>query len=197
MPVAAQLIHTRMSDSIERPGPADADGEAAQESAVLDRVRRCIENVSLAFDRWDDPHVRGPGLYVVIERDPTTAFSDPMGSNRWPVEDCQSVFGPTGALFEAARSVAVACDGAVVVRSDGTFRPAMVRFTQLTDAEGETVDRPPYADWMGTRHMSALETSTRDAVFAVVTLSEEDGRATVFRDGAYEDRQRDVLDGRW
>ena len=183
-----------MSDSIEGPSPADVEGEAARGSAILDRVRDCVESVSLAFDRWDDPHVRGPGLYVVIERDPTTAFSDPMGSNRWPVEDCQSVFGHTGALFEAARSVAVACDGAVVVRSDGTIRPAMVRLTQLTDAEGETVDGLPYADWMGTRHMSALETSTRDAVFGVVTLSEEDGRVTVFRDGTYEDRQRDVLD---
>ena len=51
----------------------------------------------------------------------------------------------------------------------------------------------PYADWMGTRHMSALETSTRDAVFAVVTLSEENGRVTVFRDGDYDNRQRDEL----
>ena len=41
--------------------------------------------------------------------------------------------------------------------------------------------------------MSALETSTRDAVFAVVTLSEENGRVTVFRDGDYDDRQRDEL----
>ena len=193
MPVAAQPTDDRMSDSIERPSPVDAEGDAAQESAVLDRIRDCVEDVSLAFDRWDDAHVRGPGLYVVIERDPTTAFSDPMGSNRWPVEDCPSVFDQSGALFETAQSVAVACDGAVVVRSDGTVRPSMVRLTQLTEAEAETVDQLPYADWMGTRHMSALETSTRDAVFAVVTLSEENGRVTVFRDGTYEDRQRDVL----
>ena len=35
--------------------------------------------------------------------------------------------------------------------------------------------------------MSALETSTRDAVLATITLSEADGRVTVFRDGTYED----------
>jgi len=33
---------------------------------------------------------------------------------------------------------------------------------------------------------SALETSTRPEVFAVVTLSEEYGRVTVFRDGTFE-----------
>jgi diadenylate cyclase len=165
---------------------------------LVERLTDCAESLSLGFDGYGEAQIKGPGLYVaVVTGRSVAAYADPMGSNRWPVEDCQSVFGHTGALFEAARSVAVACDGAVVVRSDGTFRPAMVRFTQLTDAEGETVDRLPYADWMGTRHMSALETSTRDAVFAVVTLSEEDGRATVFRDGTYEDRQRDVLDGRW
>ncbi|WP_338739714.1 hypothetical protein [Haloplanus salilacus] len=40
---------------------------------------------------------------------------------------------------------------------------------------------------MGARHMGALETSTRDAVAAAITLSEEDGRVTVFDDGAFED----------
>ncbi|MDT3433661.1 DNA integrity scanning protein DisA nucleotide-binding domain protein [Haloarcula sp. 1CSR25-25] len=182
-----------MSDSTERQRSADTDGEAVPENAVLDRIRGCVESVSLAFERWDDPHVRGPGLYVVVERDSTAAFSDPIGVNRWPVEDCRSVFGHSGALFETARSVADTCDGAVVVRRDGTIRPAMVRLRQLTTAEEATGDPLPYADWMGTRHMSALETSTRDAVFAVVTLSEENGRVTVFRDGDYDDRQRDEL----
>jgi hypothetical protein len=182
-----------MSDSTERPRPADTEGDAVPESAVLDRIRCCAESVSTAFERWDDPHVRGPGLYVVVERDSTAAFADPIGSNRWPVEDCSSVFAPAGALFETARSVAVTCDGAVVVHSDGTIRPEMVRLRQLTAAEEETAGPLSYADWMGTRHMSALETSTREAVFAVVTLSEENGRVTVFRDGTYDDRQHGAL----
>jgi DNA integrity scanning protein DisA with diadenylate cyclase activity len=56
---------------------------------------------------------------------------------------------------------------------------------------------PTYADWMGARHMSAVDTSTRDPVVAAVTLSEEDGRVTVFEDGAYEDATRDALGGDW
>ncbi|MDS0219912.1 diadenylate cyclase [Haloarcula sp. S1AR25-5A] len=187
-----------MSDSIELPRPADADREPTPDcSAVLDRIEWCVESVSLAFERWDDAHVRGPGLYFVVERDSTAAFSDPMGANHWPVEDCASVFDSIGPLFEAARSVAVTNDGAVVVHSDGTICPEMVRLKQLSATEEDAVGPLPYADWMGARHMSALETSTRDAVFAVVTLSEENGRVTVFRDGAYEDRHRNALSEKW
>jgi diadenylate cyclase len=35
--------------------------------------------------------------------------------------------------------------------------------------------------------MGALETSTREEICAVVTLSEEDGRMTVFTDGTFDD----------
>jgi len=35
--------------------------------------------------------------------------------------------------------------------------------------------------------MSALETSTRKEVIATSTLSEEDGRVTVFTDGVFQD----------
>jgi hypothetical protein len=187
-----------MREPTEAQRTTDADGALTQDcSAILNRVEWCVESVSLAFERWDDPHVRGPGLYVVVERDSIAAFSDPMGANRWPVADCSSVFAPLGALFDAARSVAVGCDGAVVVHSDGTIQPEMVRLRQLNDAETETAGPFPYADWMGARHMSALETSTREAVFAVVTLSEEDGRVTVFRDGTYEDSHRRALSEKW
>jgi diadenylate cyclase len=45
--------------------------------------------------------------------------------------------------------------------------------------------------------MSALDTSLRDDVVTAVTLSEEDGRVTVFTDGAFEDDNRTTLGGRW
>lgn len=61
----------------------------------------------------------------------------------------------------------------------------MVRVKQLSPAECRRTDDLPYAGWMGARHMSALETSTRPEVTAAITLSEEDGRVTVFTDGAY------------
>jgi len=50
---------------------------------------------------------------------------------------------------------------------------------------------------MGTRHMSALETATRGAVFAVVTLSEENRWVTIFRDGTDDDRQHGALGEEW
>jgi DNA integrity scanning protein DisA with diadenylate cyclase activity len=78
-------------------------------------------------------------------------------------------------------------DGAVVVHSDGTIGEEMVRVKQLSPAECRRNDDLPYAGWMGARHMSALETSTRQEVSATITLSEEDGRVTVFTDGTFED----------
>jgi len=40
---------------------------------------------------------------------------------------------------------------------------------------------------MGARHMSALETATRPEVVAAMTVSEEDGRVTVFSNGVFDD----------
>jgi DNA integrity scanning protein DisA with diadenylate cyclase activity len=78
-------------------------------------------------------------------------------------------------------------DGAVVVHSDGTIEADMGRVTQLSPAEEQRHDPLPFADWMGARHMSALETSTRQELVAAITLSEEDGRVTVFTAGTFED----------
>ena len=50
---------------------------------------------------------------------------------------------------------------------------------------------------MGSRHMSALETSIRPSVVATVTLSEETGRVSVFRDGNVRSYKRDELGGKW
>jgi DNA integrity scanning protein DisA with diadenylate cyclase activity len=50
---------------------------------------------------------------------------------------------------------------------------------------------------MGTKHLSAVEISTRPEILAAVTLSEENGRVTVFENGSYEDRERAELGGRW
>lgn len=117
-------------------------------------------------------------------------YVTPLGMNRWPVEDCASVFADFDSLVESARLVAFDSDGAVVVNSDGTIEEKMVRLSQLSDTELELLDGLPYADWMGTRHMSALETSTRDEVAAVITLSEEDGRITIFTDGTFRTHHR-------
>jgi DNA integrity scanning protein DisA with diadenylate cyclase activity len=45
--------------------------------------------------------------------------------------------------------------------------------------------------------LSAIEVSVRAEVVAAVTLSEEDGRVSVFEDGEYNDYQRDELGRVW
>jgi DNA integrity scanning protein DisA with diadenylate cyclase activity len=113
-----------------------------------------------------------------------------MGANRWPVEACATVFAETDTFLETAQTVALSCDGAIIVHRDGTIEEEMVRISQLSPAEYRQNDDFPYAEWMGARHMSALETSTRQEVIAAITLSEEDGRVTVFTDGTFRDTPR-------
>lgn len=50
---------------------------------------------------------------------------------------------------------------------------------------------------MGTKHLSAIGVSLREEVVAVITLSEENGRMSIFEDGDYEDYQRAELGGVW
>ena len=183
-----------MVNLVERTRAPASEREPSDSIAVLDRIEDCVEEISRGFERWDDPHARGPGLYFVVERDSVAGFTAPMGTNRWPVEDCASVFDETNALLEAARGVAFSCDGAVVIHNDGTIQEKMVRVNQLSTAERARIDELPYAGWMGTRHMSALETVTREEVIAAITLSEEDGRITVFTDEGFKDYPRTMGD---
>lgn len=82
--------------------------------------------------------------------------------------------------------------------ADGTGQEQMVRIkSQGGDDPGRDLDAVAYADWMGTKHTSAAEISVREDVWAAVTLSEETGRMTVFRDGDVEDYPRDELGERW
>jgi diadenylate cyclase len=153
------------------------------------------EEISAGFDQWDDRYAKGPSLYfLVVSEVRIDAFADPLGSNRWPVETARILPEEFTAAVEAASEVAFDRDGAVVVAADGTVQEQMVRVRSAPD---ETTARATYADWMSAKHLSALEVSTRTEVLAAVTLSEEDGRVTVFDDGQYENRRRDELGGRW
>lgn len=176
-----------MIDPIYSSPAPELKSDGAGIDAILERIEGCVRDISLGFERWDDPNPRGPGLYFVVERGSMTEFVAPMGTNRWPVENCATVFAETDVFLEAAQDVALSRDGAIVVHSDGTIQESMVRVKQLSPAERRRTDDLPYAGWMGARHMSALETSTRREVTATITLSEEDGRVTVFTDGAYRD----------
>jgi Uncharacterized conserved protein len=93
--------------------------------------------------------------------------------------------------------VAFNCDGAVVITADGTIQQQMCRM-RSPGAEVVTAhDSDDPADWMGTKHLSALEASIREEVLAAVTLSEEDGRVTVFENGTYKHYPRQELGGQW
>ena len=159
---------------------------------LMDQLRYAAETLSMEFDRWDEPHVSGPGLYFIVVADTDYgAYTDALGSNTWPVDRCRIVGDPLDAFIDAAREVAFSRDGAVVVAADGTIQEQMVR-VRSDGAEGMV-----YPDWMGTRHLSAMEASTREEVLWAVTLSEENGRVTTYHDGNYRDYEREDLSGRW
>ncbi|WP_256686892.1 hypothetical protein [Halococcus qingdaonensis] len=167
---------------------------------MVDIVRFCLEAISLEFDRWGEPHVSGPGFYLaIVSGTSVEGYADPMGANRWPVERCASVFGDIEAFHAAAATTADRMDGAVIASIDGVLQERLVRLKDLDRATLEEHNGGPiaYADWMGSRHMSALDTSLRDGVVATITLSEETDRVTTFVDGAFEDYDRAELGGRW
>lgn len=170
-------------------------------ASLLEAIEYCVESISLSFDRWDDPYTHGPGLYfLVVAGARADTYADPLGENRWPVDKARVVTDDLEAFIEAARSVAFERDGAVIISADGTIQEQMVRVKGLSQAELTELDdtnRIQYADWMGTRHLSAVEASTRDEVIAAITLSEEDGRVTTFQDGQYNDRRYEELGGKW
>lgn len=163
---------------------------------IVEWIRYTFEELSLSFDNWDDEFSRGPGMYVAIVSGRTVAeFADPMGTNRWPVDECPVIDPGVDGFYEAAETVAWTRDGAVVVSVDGVIMSQMVRFRD--PVPGSEVESTDYDPWMGSRHMSALDTSGRPSVVATLTLSEEDGRVTVFRDRTYETTYSEDLGGRW
>jgi hypothetical protein len=164
---------------------------------LIELITYAVESISLDFDRWDEPYVRGPSLYfVLVSGTHTREYADPLGENTWPVGTCRVATEDLDAFVAAAESVAFECDGAVVISADGTLQEQMVRVKSpnTSTADGMEVE---YADWMGTKHLSAVESSVREEVLAAVTLSEETGRVTVFENGDYMDFQREELGGLW
>ena len=167
---------------------------------TIDIVRYCLESLSIGFDGWERDHVKGPGFYLVIVAGSSVdQYADPMGTNRWPVDVCPNVFGDIDRLHAAISDVAAENDGAVIASIDGVVQRQMVRIKDLSREELRAKAGGPlaYEDWMGSRHMNALDTSVREDVVAAVTLSEENGRVTVFEDGDFEDYERGELGGRW
>ncbi len=164
---------------------------------MIDIIVYCLENISLEFDRWGEAYVKGPGFYIVIvSGDSVDEYADPMGDNRWDTERCESVFDDVDEFHRTVLTTATECDGAVIVSVDGVILPQMVRLRDRRFSEREE-KRIEYADWMGSRHMSAVDTSTRENVVATITLSEENGRVTICVNGEYEDYSRAELGGRW
>jgi hypothetical protein len=170
----------------------------AKSQSLMDQIRYTAETLSLRFDRWDEQHVAGPSLYflIVAEMD-FDGYTDPLGGNTWPVNRSKIVTESPETFTTVARDVAFTEDGAVIVTADGTIQEQMVRVRTPSPDEVEGVDELHPAEWMGTKHLSALETSLRQDVIWAITLSEEDGRVTTFLDGTYQDYPREKIGGRW
>jgi diadenylate cyclase len=165
---------------------------------LLDRIRYLCESLSLDFDKWDQQHVTGPSLYfLIVASVDFEAYADPMGENTWPTDRCSNVHDSADAFPRVARDVAFRCDGAVVVTGDGTIQQQMMRVRTLNPDEVAAAADINYPDWMGSKHMSALETTLRKNVLLAVTLSEETGRVTTFVNGTYQDYTIDEIGGRW
>lgn len=106
--------------------------------------------------------------------------------------------GPDVTEFRFNSPVGLARDGAVIISTDGTIQEEMVRIKSQSDTDAEaTSTTVNYADWMGTKHLGAIEVSVREEVVAAITLSEENGRMSIFKNGDYDDYQRDELGGVW
>ncbi|SEV87423.1 DNA integrity scanning protein DisA nucleotide-binding domain protein [Natrinema salifodinae] len=167
---------------------------------LLDCLVYSLEGISLDFDRWNERYVKGPGMYIAVVTGPSVAaFADPMGDNTWPTDRCRDVCLDLDVFFETAREVAMTRDGAVVISVDGVIQEQLVRFRDLAPDDRADVDSAAaeYEDWMGSRHMSALDTSRRPNVIATVTLSEETGRVSVFQRGDFRTDVRPELGGEW
>lgn len=151
---------------------------------LVETIVDALVTVSDTFDHWDEPHVRGPGLYVLVVDGTPSAYSEPMGDCRWPVEQCDNVLDDPHGFVEAAQTVGLSQDGAVVVETDGSIAGQMVRLHDRAPTDGDGAkDVVQFRDWMGARHMSAMDASVRPSVVAAITLSEEDGDVTLFVDG--------------
>ncbi len=165
------------------------------------RLLACCEGISLEFEGYGEEHTRGPGLYFAIVSGRSVApFAEPMGSNVWPTDTASHAIDDWDAFYKSASTVARSCDGGVCLGVDGTILEQMVRFQNVRDDElpdGVSVSDLEYADWMGARHMSAVEISLRPEVLATVTLSEETGRVTTFNDGRYVTTSRGELGSPW
>lgn len=169
--------------------------EFATVDTTVDLLRYVAEDVSLDFEEWGSRYARGPSLYfLVLSKVRFDSFVDGLGTNRWPVENARVLPEDFTSAVRVASDVAFDCDGAIVVSADGTFQERMVRVRSAPEHRMPDVE---YPDWMSAKHLSAFEASTRAGVLAAVTLSEENGRVTVFREGSYEDHEREELGGRW
>jgi len=165
---------------------------------LMDQIRYVAETLSIEFDKWNDQYVSGPSLYflVVAETD-FEEYTDPLGENIWPTDRCKIVQDSPEGFRRVAEDVGFSRDGAIIVTGDGTIQEQMVRVRSPHHAEVPGVAELEYPDWMGTKHMSALETSLRKNVLWAVTLSEEDGRVTTYLDGTFQDYPREEIGGRW
>lgn len=172
--------------------------EHSKSGGIIRRLVDVSESLSAEFGKWGEQYVSGPSLYFVLVADANyDSYTDPLGENKWPINTSRLATGQLDAFVSATREVAFSCDGAIVVTVDGTVQEQMVRVKSSASPTEERREEIEYADWMGTKHLSASEVSTRDEVLAAVTLSEENGRVTLFQDGNFSDNQRDELGGRW
>lgn len=157
----------------------------------IDTVIDYAKDLSAAFEAYGEDNTKGPGLYVAfVSSDAVAEFADQPIANAWYERDEPRYVHDAIRDEEAAEEfygeleqVANEMDQAVVVWMNGRLHGYNVRFLPPNEELREQVD---YEADRGTRHQSAAETAIRDDIVMTLTLSEEDGAVTTFREGEKE-----------
>lgn len=153
-------------------------GEDDRVSDWIDTMEEYMKQLSYEFDDYGEEHVKGPGLYVAFVSDYSLGdLGTPRDPNTWESLD-EDRYVDDDELYDELKDVANEDDLAIVVWMNGKLHEYNVRFDTPDDK-----DDLNYESGMGSRHMSALEISSREEVVISMTLSEEEGTVTKFRDG--------------
>lgn len=182
-------------------------GEDERVNEWVDTFEEWARRLSYGFDEYgagedDEPKRNGPGLYVafvstnsiegIADKPEANPFHEVDGPQYVPMDVEEGVpeedldDADITDVYEGVKEIANDMDQAMVVWMNGRIHEHNVRF--LTPREEELAYEVADVDG-GTRHQSAAEVSALPGVEFTLTLSEETGDITQYRDGDIEGRK--------
>jgi hypothetical protein len=90
--------------------------EISQE--LINLLRSTVETLSIEFTRWDEQHVVGPSLYFLVVTDANfDDYTDLLGANKWPTDQCDVVCEPDDALKQRVKWHSIATEQLSLLRT--------------------------------------------------------------------------------